>query len=233
MKAFYLLLNLGSVLFPFLFSFHSRIRFHLKFPRLFLGIGIAAIVYIGWDIPFTHLGYWGFNDTYLLGIHAGIPLEEYLFFICIPFASLFTIHVLSSTLLKHTKGKYAHLTFRLIAALFFGVALVFYDHWYTVVSFALAAGITLIVSLQLPPKKLAQFALGFCVVLVPFFVVNGLLTGSWIPDQVVWYNDSENLGVRIGTIPVDDISYAWGMLLLAYGIMEWKTKDDDKLEKVS
>ncbi|GIR49788.1 MAG: hypothetical protein CM15mP58_18850 [Burkholderiaceae bacterium] len=49
----------------------------------------------------------------------------------------------------------------------------------------------------------------FLVMLIPFFIVNGVLTGSWIVDQVVWYNDTENLGLRISTIPIEDGIYAY------------------------
>ena len=49
--------------------------------------------------------------------------------------------------------------------------------------------------------------------LIPFFIVNGILTGSFIEDQVVWYNNDENLGIRIGTVPVEDSVYAFTMIL--------------------
>ena len=45
-------------------------------------------------------------------------------------------------------------------------------------------------------------------------MVNGLLTGSLIENQVVWYNNNENLSFRLGTIPVEDVFYALLMLLL-------------------
>ena len=48
--------------------------------------------------------------------------------------------------------------------------------------------------------------------MIPFIITNGILTGSFIEDQVVWYNDNYNLGLRIFTIPVEDVFY--GMLLL-------------------
>jgi lycopene cyclase domain-containing protein len=50
--------------------------------------------------------------------------------------------------------------------------------------------------------------------------VNGFLTGSWIHEQVVWYNDAENLGIKIGTVPIEDSIYALSMLLTVFVLME-------------
>ena len=54
----------------------------------------------------------------------------------------------------------------------------------------------------------------FLILQIPFYMVNGLLTGSLIENQVVWYNNNENLSLRLGTIPVEDVFYALLMLLL-------------------
>jgi lycopene cyclase domain-containing protein len=48
--------------------------------------------------------------------------------------------------------------------------------------------------------------------LIPFFIVNGILTGSFIHQEVVWYNNAENLGIRLFTVPVEDAFYAFSML---------------------
>ena len=70
------------------------------------------------------------------------------------------------------------------------------------------------------PEKLGQFLPTFFIILLPFLLVNGILTGSFIEDQVVWYDNTENMGVRIFTIPVEDTMYALGMLLLVFVSME-------------
>jgi lycopene cyclase domain-containing protein len=51
--------------------------------------------------------------------------------------------------------------------------------------------------------------------LVPFAIVNGILTGSFIDEPVVSYNNAENLGIRLGTIPIEDIGYAFTMILMS------------------
>ena len=95
----------------------------------------------------------------------------------------------------------------------FILALANYDKWYTLVNFSLAIPLTWLVY-KYNPQLLQHFFLTFLVMLIPFFIVNGVLTGSWIDNQVVWYNDAENLGIRMGTIPVEDSIYAYSMILM-------------------
>ena len=59
---------------------------------------------------------------------------------------------------------------------------------------------------------LQKFYITFLVILIPFFIVNGILTGSFIQNEVVWYNNAENLGIRLFTIPIEDSFYAFSML---------------------
>ena len=172
-------------------------------------------VFIPWDVIFTINGVWGFNSDYFLGVEIlSLPFEEWLFFICIPFACVFTHYavLLYFPNLKLKKVTTKAISISLVLILFV-LALVNYDKWYTLVNFSLAIPLTCLVY-KYNPQLLQHFLLTFLVMLIPFFIVNGVLTGSWIDNQVVWYNDAENLGIRMGTIPFEDSIYAYSMILM-------------------
>ena len=172
-------------------------------------------VFIPWDVIFTINGVWGFNSDYFFGFEIfSLPLEEWLFFICIPFACVFTHYALLLYFpnLKLNKVATKAISISLVLILFI-LALANYDKWYTLVNFSLAIPLTWLVY-KYNPQLLQHFFLTFLVMLIPFFIVNGVLTGSWIDNQVVWYNDAENLGIRMGTIPVEDSIYAYSMILM-------------------
>ncbi|MEZ4859391.1 MAG: lycopene cyclase domain-containing protein [Flavobacteriaceae bacterium] len=235
MKTLYLWLNLGSFIIPFLFSFHPKLQFYKKWRGLFLGIVIMMALFIPWDIVFTHQGYWGFNTQYTTGIFVfNLPLEEWLFFICIPYACIFTHYALLVLFPKIAFPKKVTEIIYLLLLLILIVLLWYHYHlWYTLVSFVYAL---LILGITYNYKKsiLPYFFATFLVILIPFFIVNGILTGSFIEDPVVWYNNTENLGIRLGTIPIEDTIYNLGMLLTVLLITDMcNTKSLPKNEKAA
>jgi lycopene cyclase domain-containing protein len=228
----YLLLNLASLSIPFLFSFHPKLRFYKLWKYFFPATFIMMAFFIPWDINFTQNGIWGFNEKYLSGIKLGnLPLEEWLFFICIPYACIFTIYAFKNMLPKFSiSEKTTQIVYFLLQTILIATLLYFYDRLYTAVNFGYAI-VLLALVYNYKRETLQVFFPIFLILLVPFFIVNGFLTGSWIHEEVVWYNNAENLGIRIGSVPIEDSIYALTMLLTIYILMEkFKDKYSPNLE---
>jgi lycopene cyclase domain-containing protein len=218
----YLTLDLLTILFPFLFSFYSKANFSKKWKYLWPAILIPGVIFIVWDEFFTRLGVWGFNEAYLSGLYIGsLPIEEVLFFICIPYACVFTYEALNHLISKDYFGSKQKIisAVLILICLFLGATNI--DKWYTSTTFlSLALYLTF---LQFIKKEsfLGRFFLAYLFILIPFFIVNGILTGSGIEEPVVWYNDNENLGLRMATIPVEDTFYGMLLILMNVSIFEW------------
>jgi len=87
----YLAILLLSVFFPLLFSFYPALKFWRNFKALIFALAVVIIIFGSWDIFSTWRGHWYFNPQGILGVRiVNLPLEEWLFFIVIPFCCIFT-----------------------------------------------------------------------------------------------------------------------------------------------
>ena len=233
MPYLYLLINFLAILVPFIKSFDPRVSFYKKWRYLFPAIVIVGAFFITWDVIFTSWGIWGFNERYLSGIEIiNLPLGEWLFFITIPYCCLFVYEVTKYYVKQDVLGKYANLiTGTIILGLITTIVVIPWK-WYTSLTFLLTAGFLLFHILVLKTNYLGRFYLAMAIWLVPFFIVNGLLTGSFIEEQVVWYNNAENLSIRMFTIPVEDAFYGLLLMLMNTTIYEYlKQRAERKIHK--
>lgn len=217
----YLILNLASISIPLLYSFEKKMYFIAWWKEVFTSIFIVGFLFILWDVYFTTQGIWGFNSRYLIGINLmNLPIEEWLFFICIPYASIFTHYALRYFWPKFQLNQLITNIFSLILLILL-IFVIFYNYEkaYTFYNFLLLI-ILLLYSLFLKKNPLNSFYISFLIILIPFFLVNGILTGSFIEEQVVWYNNSENTGIRLFTIPVEDVGYAFNLLFMNIVLIE-------------
>ena len=222
MKALYLFLNIGSLCIPFLYSFHPKLKLYKRWKSMFLALGVTTCIFIIWDIIFTKMGIWGFNPDYFMGPKIfNLPIEEWLFFICIPYACIFTHYALLYYFPKWSLSK-ASTNIVSIILMFFSSILLIYntDKLYTLVNFIFFISI-LSLTLTYQITLLQRFYLTFLVMLIPFFIVNGILTGSFIESEVVWYNNAQNLDLRLFTIPIEDSFYAFSLILGNLALMEY------------
>ncbi len=217
----YLILNLLTVSFPLVRSFEPRVKYYSKWKALFLAMTISATIFIVWDEIFTRNGIWGFNPDYLIGIYLfQLPVEEWLFFFTIPFASLFIYENVVYFIKKPMADTAACKLLLGLAILLITLAIANLDRAYTFYNFLGSALLFFYLSLVAKPTYLGHFLVAYLFILIPFFIVNGILTGSFIDAPVVWYNDAENLGFRVGTIPIEDTIYGLFLLLLNVHLYE-------------
>lgn len=222
MKYLYLWLNLGSFIVPFLFSFHPKIQFYKKWKGFLIGVVVMMAIFIPWDIAFTNNGFWGFNEAYITGYKIfNLPVEEWLFFFCIPYACIFT-HYSILAINKNFKfsEKTVHVTYVILLSTLIVTLWYAYDKWYTFVNFVYALLVLGLIFNQ-NRQSLQSFFATYLIILIPFFLVNGVLTGTGIDGHVVWYNNEENLGIRLLTIPIEDVIYNLGMLLTVFAFTEY------------
>ena len=217
----YAWLMLASFAGPFFLSFDKKVAFFRLWPALFAGIGLNLILFVVWDSWFTRTGVWSFNPTYVSDYRIlDLPLEEWSFFVVVPYASIFIYACLKAYTNDNwwrNKVRFLNYTFIIWSIL---VIVVFHDKTYTVVNFALALVILLVQQYWIKGKYMGYFWMAYFVHLIPFFIVNGVLTGAVTPEPVVLYNPEEIIGVRFITIPIEDSVYALTCLLLPITVME-------------
>ena len=205
----YLWLLLLTLVGPLSRSFEERIAYYKNFWALGLSTLICATFFIAKDIYFVDLGIWGFNPEHVLGLQIlNVPVEEFLFFIIIPYSCVFIYETLRVRIQRRV---FRSFNFFIFGAL--GFALLGFANWeraYTA-TYCLVSGVflTILWGFRSHPGFwfYDKMVLSYIVGLVPFFIVNGILTGTLLDRPVVWYNDTENLGIRLGTVPLEDAIY--------------------------
>ncbi|TXF79141.1 lycopene cyclase domain-containing protein [Chryseobacterium sp.] len=223
---YYLLLDILSFSVPFLFSFEKkRMHFIQYWKAFFLAIFMVGMFFILWDIYFTKMEVWGFNDKYLIGFRIfKMPLEEYLFFLLIPYSSVFIHYAIEYFLpkfkLSESAAKYITI---FLFVLGFSVAALNYDRIYTLASFGLFS-LLMLLQIVFKWKDAQRYYLSFIIIYIPFYFVNNALTGNYSDSPVVFYDNAENLGIRVGTMPLEDSFYCFTLLYSIVLVFEYFKK---------
>ena len=215
----------------FLLSFDRRVRYFKSWPALIKAIAIVGVVFIVWDIFFTHIDVWGFNEDYFLGYSFfGLPIEECLFFLIIPFSTVFIYECLNYYFPKDLLAPYDREMTTILVLIFLSVGLFNHSRLYTATTFLLTGGVLLFHYLTIPNHYRTLFYRTYLLSLIPFFLVNGVLTGGYTEAPVVMYNPEEFMGFRLGAVPLEDAVYSFLLLLGIISLFEYFRKKT-KLEK--
>ncbi|WP_164126670.1 lycopene cyclase domain-containing protein [Sphingobacterium luzhongxinii] len=223
----YALVLFFTVIICFVASFDKRIPFHLHFAAFLKASALVALPFIAWDIWFTAQGVWWFDSSYTLGFRlAGLPIEEWLFFIFIPFSCIFTYYCVDKYYQLSWLQGFNNLIVFVSVIICAVVALVYQDRMYT----HLTAVVTILTLVYLHFIKRADWigkaSFVFSCLMLGFFPVNGVLTGTGLPSPIVNYNPEEFLGIRILSIPIEDAVYGYSQFLLVlYFFKRFKKSD--------
>jgi len=210
----YLAINFFTIIICFIFSFHPKIKFHRHFKAFLLSSIIVALFFIAWDVWFTANGVWWFNDKYLIGKRLfGLPIEELLFFICIPFSCVFTYFCLDKFFKLDWKPSVekVFVIISIISCLI--LAILFRDKIYSFVTFLTTAITLIILYFVLKVKWIGKASFIYLILMPGFLAVNGILTGTGLDSPIVNYNPKDFIGFRILTIPIEDTVYGYEMIL--------------------
>lgn len=211
MTTLYLLLDIAALAGPVALSFDKKVRYINQWKYVLLASLIIGVPFIIWDIIFTTKGIWGFNPNFLTGLYVfHLPIEEVLFFFIVPFACTFVYECVKYYMkeidLKLVDGLVSILLLSYIVSLLLINASGLYTFTVSILGI-----ITLILWSRF---KVNNFiGISFLLSLIPFFIMNGILTGSFLESPIVDYDNAENVAIRIFTIPMEDIVYAMTLII--------------------
>ena len=221
MKFTYLVLNIFTLVPVLIFSFDRKLRFYEKWKFTFPGIFLFGLLFTIWDYYFTYNKIWEFNPDFVLDFRLFLmPIEEYFFFLFTPFACLFIYESINQYYSPNWLQQVSKPLALFLLIISIGIGIINFDKTYTFINFSLLSFLLAFAFLFVNDKILGQFWLAFLIHLIPFWIVNGVLT-SW---PVLIYDNKENLNIRLGSIPLEDHAYSLILFLSNLCAYEWFKK---------
>jgi lycopene cyclase domain-containing protein len=200
---FYLLFNIVIFIPVFIFAYIFKPNFLEK--KLVRSISLVAVFFIIWDVAATYLGHWSFSPKYTLGINLiNLPIEEVLFFVTVPFSSLFMLYLTIEKFKNKKVSPYFDKVFLTTASLscFFLFGNSFGEKQYTTIASSLSLGCLYWLTRYMQRQQ-KYFYTWLFVMFCLFFIFNLFLT--WLP--VVEYGPGNIIGFRVISIPIEDFLF--------------------------
>ena len=175
----YLFLNIITIAGPLALSFDKKVAFYKNWKQFSLAMLTTSTIYIVWDIWFTKINVWLFNPQFLYGKwFANLPLEEYIFFIIIPYACLFIYACLKAYLPNFSFNKALKpIVISLMAICLIAIA-INPSHLYTTITFGFLFITLTVLLLTRHTAHLSHIILAWIIALLPMSYVNGVLTSK-------------------------------------------------------
>lgn len=212
MQAEYLIFNIIVAAGPLGLSFDRKVHYFRYWKYAIAASLLSAIPFIAWDVAANEV-FWWFNPQYTLPPRVlGLPLEEWMFFLTVPFACIFVWEVLNAYWSsKNIEAKTTYII--LISGLFLAGLLSFANNLYYTTTASLVLAAILFFdhksSVRMMEKSHTYILLSIVTMLMLIF--NGYLTSR----PVVLYDPAYQLDFRIFTIPLEDFLFGYGHILLS------------------
>lgn len=213
----YLLFNILVLAGPLAFSFEKRIHFISHLRRILLALLPVLLLYVLWD---SHVAgkHWFFSPTATLSFRLfNLPIEEWLFFLTVPYASLFVWENIRLLVRDKVFPFFALVQVVLCCALPVGIVLFGHGKEYTSLAL-IVTGLTALLDRVLRTNLLLHLRTWVYLGIITVFLLlcNGFLTAL----PVVMYSTAHQLDIRIITIPIEDFFYGHSMVLLTTMLYE-------------
>lgn len=207
----YLLLNIVIIAIPLILIFAPKVYFYKKLKSLAFSIAIVSGLFVLWDVAASARGDWIFNERYIGSLNLlGLPIEELLFFITVPYSCLF-LYETFRTYIKEKPFPYNKYLYGILAFSCLSGALVFANKTYTatvlIVSAIVFAG-AIFCFRDIFASSIFWLYIIVCTLL--FGTFNHILTSL----PVVMYSPNAITGLRIAAIPLEDFLYNFSLLSL-------------------
>lgn len=191
--------------------------FTQKWQGLLAGFGVVSLPFIIWDVIATRDGHWAFNEEFILGPKIlGLPIEEILFFFLVPIVMIIVWYLVRYRVVE----RYIDLNFLyrpvLVILLLSSVMTVHRPYAFIVTGIATFFWF---IAARTDYFNSYRYIIFQSVLYALFFISNTILT--WPP--VVTYSDQAIMGLRIGTIPIEDFLYNF-VLINAFVLTFMKTE---------
>jgi lycopene cyclase domain-containing protein len=207
----YLIFNLIVLLPPLLISIFSDVKTYKNWRALGTAVLVVSLPFVLWDIWAAANNHWFFSSSYITAPRIfGLPFEEILFFVTVPFAMCFVWDVLAKYI--HNKPVSDILAATGISLISLASILLLLTQWsrgYTR-SAAIAAAIALAAVVASGWWRRNRFWWFQLLLFTIFFIANTFLTAL----PVITYGTGSAIGYRIGTIPLEDFLFNFALINL-------------------
>jgi len=211
----YLIINILVIFFPFVLSFDRKVAFFRNWKHLvptYLTVGVAFVV---WDVFATDAGHWSFNESFITGIKLfGLPVEEIMFFITVPYACIFTYEVIRAYM-RDWEVPFNRWTYAILGLFLLVPALVFHDQGYTFIVLISLSFVLVAVPFLVPEVfQRRSYWIFILITMGLFLLVNHFLTSIPVVEygaEEIWGGDGAWNG-RFIHIPLEDFIYNISLL---------------------